>query len=159
MLIFAGDKPVQPAPRGLLRALCRHRRCLVGSGQKIFIWPRGGGGGFFLRAPLLCMGLSRKKNKSVPQRSPGKARLVFSQQKPLPIATVGPRPSQVVRSTTPGMPCSELQGYNAPRPGLRMPLRLRFCRQSGYVPTPPPSRRFPDFPVPPPVCSSGRGFY
>ena len=47
-----------------------------------------------------------------------------------------PPPSQVVRSTPLGMACSELPGYGAPRPGLLMSLRLRFCPQSGYVPVP-----------------------
>ena len=44
------------------------------------------------------------------------------------------RPSQMVRPTPLGMSCSELPGHDAPRPGLRMSLRLRFCPQSGYVP-------------------------
>jgi hypothetical protein len=38
-----------------------------------------------------------------------KARLVFNQPKFLPITTVSPPPSQVVRSTPLGIPCSELQ--------------------------------------------------
>jgi hypothetical protein len=58
---------------------------------------------------------------------------VFNQQNPLLIAPVDPRLSQVVPSTPLDMPCSELQGYNAPQPGLRMPLRLRFCPQIGYT--------------------------
>jgi hypothetical protein len=57
------------------------------------------------------------------QGAPG-PHLVFNQQKPLPIATVGPRPTRVVRLTPLGVPCSEPQQYNAPRPGLRM---LPFC--------------------------------
>jgi hypothetical protein len=44
---------------------------------------------------------------------------------------VHPRLSQVVRSAPLGAPSSELQEYNAPRPGLRMSLRL--C--------PPPAKR------------------
>jgi hypothetical protein len=54
---------------------------------------------------------------------------VFNQPKPLPITTVPPPLSQVVRSTPLGMACSELPGYGAPRPGLLMSLRLRFCPQ------------------------------
>jgi hypothetical protein len=88
----------------------------------------------------------------------GAARLGFNQQNPLPIATAGPRPSQVVRLTPFGLPCSEPQQHNAPRPGLRMPLRLRFCRQSGYVQTPPPARRFTDFPVRLRYTATGRGY-
>jgi hypothetical protein len=54
------------------------------------------------------------------------AHLVFNQQKPLPIdATVGPRPSQVVRSTALGvLLLPELQEYIAPCPRLRMSPRL-----------------------------------
>jgi hypothetical protein len=37
---------------------------------------------------------------------------VFDEQNPLPIATVDPRPSQVVRSAPLGVPYSELQQYN-----------------------------------------------
>jgi hypothetical protein len=52
------------------------------------------------------------------------AHLVFNQQKSLPIATVGPRPSQVVRSTALGVLFPELPGYSAPRLRLRMSPRL-----------------------------------
>ena len=52
------------------------------------------------------------------------AHLVFNQQKSLPIATVGPRPSQVVRSTALGVLFPELQEYIAPRPRLCMSPRL-----------------------------------
>jgi len=65
-----------------------------------------------------------------------------------------------VRSTPLGMSCSELQEYNAPRPSLRMSLRLRFCPQSGYVPAGTtvrqPAGRLPGTP---PVYFSGSGFY
>jgi hypothetical protein len=47
------------------------------------------------------------------------AHLVFNQPKLLPITTVSPPPSQVVRSTPLGMACSALPVYGAPRPGLR----------------------------------------
>jgi hypothetical protein len=52
------------------------------------------------------------------------AHLVFNQQKSLAIATVGPRPSQVVRSTALGVLFPELQEYIAPCPRLRMSPRL-----------------------------------
>ena len=52
------------------------------------------------------------------------AHLVFNQQKSLAIATVGPRPSQVVRSTALGVLFPELQEYIAPRPRLCMSPRL-----------------------------------
>jgi hypothetical protein len=51
-------------------------------------------------------------------------------------STGAPQPSQAVRSTPLGTSCSELIGHGAPRPGLRMSLRLRFFPQSGYVPVP-----------------------
>jgi hypothetical protein len=66
------------------------------------------------------------------------------------VVTAGLPPSQAVRSAPLGMPCSELQEYNAPRPGLRMSLRLRSPLQSGYVPVP-PSRFFFC-----PACPCGR---
>jgi hypothetical protein len=53
-----------------------------------------------------------------------RAHLVFNQQKSLPIATVGPRPSQVVRSTALGVLFPELQEYIAPCPRLRTLPRL-----------------------------------
>jgi hypothetical protein len=47
-------------------------------------------------------------------------------QNGVPIATVGLPPIQVVCSTPlgVGVPCSELPGHGAPRPGLRMSPRL-----------------------------------
>jgi hypothetical protein len=84
-----------------------------------------------VRAPTLYIGHSR-------------ADLVFRWQNGVPIAPAGPQASQVVRSTPLGMPCSELQEYNAPRP--------RFCPQSGYayVPAVPRSgSQLGGFPVPP----------
>jgi hypothetical protein len=60
------------------------------------------------------------------------AKLIFRWQDGVPIAPVDLRLSQSVRLAPLGVPCSELQEHNAPRPGLRMPLRLCFCPQSGY---------------------------
>jgi hypothetical protein len=98
------------------------------------------------------------------------ALFVFNQQNPLPIATVDPRPSQVVRSAPLGVPCSELQQHNAPRPGLHIPLRLCFCALPGFHPGAtaggevgaPKGRsggpRPPRAVVPPRLCSGPPGF-
>ena len=64
-----------------------------------------------------------QKKQSLP------AHLVFNQQKSLAIATVGPRPSQVVRSTALGVLFPELQEYIAPRPRLCMSPRLLLLMQ------------------------------
>jgi hypothetical protein len=82
-----------------------------------------------------------------PQHHRRMAGLISSWWNGVLIATVGLPPSQVVYSTPLDMPCSELQQQNAPRPGLRMSLRLRSPLQSGYVPVPPGGSQLGGFPV------------
>jgi hypothetical protein len=108
------------------------------------------------RATRYGKGSTKKKTTQVDD---GLADLIFRWQNGVLIATVPPPSSQVARSTPLGIPCYGLPVHGAPRPGLRMSLRLRFCAQSGYVPVPPRGSQLGGLRVPPPVYPSGRGFY